>query len=679
MMQTGHPAPLGATADEQGTNFAVFTAAAERVELCLFGATGRQTLSHDLPECSDNVWHGYLPECRVGQRYGYRVHGRYAPDKGERCNAAKLLIDPYTRALDGAFRWDPAVFDFDRQSEPHEQTISSLDSAAFVPKSIVSSANDAAMPSGPRVPWNETIFYETNVRGYTMRHAAVDEADRGTFCGMRNADVLAYLKALGITSLELMPVHAFIDEHHLAERGLRNFWGYNSIAFFAPQPRYARSDAVAEFRAMVQSIHDVGIEVILDVVYNHTGESGHLGPTLCFRGLDNLSYYRVEPDRPGTYVNDTGCGNTLNVDHPHVQQLIVDSLRYWRRSMGVDGFRFDLATVLGRHADGFSATHPLLRAIAADEQLSDAKLVAEPWDPGPGGYQLGQFPGRWTEWNDRYRDTVRRFWRGDADASNEFAARLRGSADLFEHSGRTPSASVNLISSHDGFTLADVVSFEHRHNEANGEENRDGHTHNYSANYGTEGDTDDATILVLRRRQRLNLLATLLFSQGTPLILAGDEFGHSQRGNNNAYAQDNETGWLDWSAAEQDPNFIECVRALIRLRRDTPLLRISEFVHGSLDTAQSRLKIEWLQPDGHPMQDHDWVDSQAFCVILIDENPNGSRSGVAILVNRLRATSQIQLPEIGEWRLSFSSATEILCTDRNVSLPELSIALLQAD
>ncbi|MDA0705372.1 MAG: glycogen debranching protein GlgX [Proteobacteria bacterium] len=432
----------------------------------------------------------------------------------------------------------------------------------YVPKSVVCDALQK-LPAGPRIPWSETIFYEANVRGYTMLHPAVGELERGTFNGMRHKDVLHYIRSLGVTAIELMPVHAFLSEKHLADKGLRNIWGYNPIAFFAPQPAYANSDPVAEFRDMVHAIHDAGLEVILDVVYNHTAEGDHIGPSLSFRGLDNLAYYSVEPGAPGTYINDTGCGNTMNADHLQVQQLVVDSLRYWHRTMGVDGFRFDLAPVLGRHNHGFSSSHPLLERIGSDSELGNAKLIAEPWDPGPGGYRLGQFPPRWAEWNDRYRDAARAFWRGDAGIAGEFAQRMHGSADLFDRNGRAPQSSVNLVTSHDGFTLADVASYTERHNAANGENNRDGHTHNLSCNFGVEGVTDDATILARRRRHRMNLIATLLLSQGTPLLLAGDEFGNSQHGNNNAYAQDNATGWLDWEPMNRDPDFTEQVRALV--------------------------------------------------------------------------------------------------------------------
>ena len=654
MIEAGRPTPLGAITDASGTNFAVFSSVAERVQLCLFDSSGYQTKAVDLPECSDGVWHGFVPDCHAGQHYGYRVHGPFEPARGLRCNPAKLLIDPYARALSGQFDWHESVFDSN-----------DLDSAQHIPRGIVCEAGGALFANRPRVVWSDMLFYEANVRGYTMRHPDVPQAERGKFAGMCNAKVLEYLKALGITSVELMPVHEFIDEHHLHKHGLRNYWGYNTISFFAPSSRYATVDARSEFVDMVRSIHDAGIEVILDVVYNHTGEGDTNGPTLSFRGLDNLTYYSTEAGSPDAYVNDTGCGNTVNADHARVQELVLDSLHYWQRDMGVDGFRFDLAPVLGRHDHGFSSSHPLLQAITNDEVLHDTILIAEPWDPGPDGYQLGQFPSRWSEWNDKYRDDVRRFWRGDDGSASAFAKRLHGSADIFEASGRTPLASVNMIASHDGFTLADVVSYKHRHNEANGESNRDGHAHNFSCNHGVEGPSEDPEILAIRRRQRLNLLASLLLSQGTPLLLAGDEFGNSQGGNNNAYAQDNETAWLDWSGIDDDPAFLDQVRGLIRLRRDEPLLRSQQFVH-------DEDSISWLQPDGHPISDADWKMTRAFSLIIGD-------MAIVVLINGSQDDVQFSLPDDNAatgWKLLFSSASQVSNLAWPMSMPALSIAVL---
>lgn len=667
-MQRGRSDTLGATPDRDGVHFALYSSVAERVELCLFDDNGNQTRRLDLPDCTDGVWHGFEPGLGAGQRYGYRVHGPYAPDRGLRCNPSKLLVDPYARQLVGEFRWIDAVFgDND------------VDSAATVPLCVVADDREPLV-RGAGTPWADTIFYELNVRGYTMRHPAVDEAARGTFAGLNNRDVLDYLKALGVTSIELMPVHAFIDEHHLAQQDLRNLWGYNSLNFFAPMARLAGTavDPIGEFREMVRSIHDAGLEVILDVAYNHTAEGDHRGPTLSFRGIDNRAYYRLVATDAAHYINDTGTGNTVDADSPVVQQLVLDSLRYWATVMGVDGFRFDLAAVLGRHADGFSTHHPLLKAIGGDAVLKERKLIAEPWDPGPGGYQVGNFPEGWAEWNDRFRDAARRFWRGDVDTGAELAERLHGSADLFEPSGRPPAASVNKITSHDGFTLLDVVSYEHRHNEANGEGNRDGHAHNYSMNYGVEGPTDDADVHAHRRQHRLNLLATLLFSQGTPLLLAGDEFGNSQFGNNNAYAQDNDIGWLDWGGLQRDPAFTQAVRDLLWLRREIPLLRIPDYVHDGLEHAGRVTTVDWLNPDGSDRDDGHWRDTRAFTKLLIEDS--GSEfTAVAIMINGWKEGMDFALPAgvSGQgWRIAFSSAEAAPdMPGREIRLPARTIAL----
>ena len=680
-METGSPAPLGATPDDGGVNFAVYSSVAEAVELCLFEPSGAVSATHRLPACDAGVWHGYLPGCVPGQQYGFRVRGTWQPEAGLRCNPSKLLIDPYCREIAGTFAWHDAVFDYGHGGDISK--ISDVDSAAYVPKSVVRSSLEASPDSRPLIPWSKTVIYETNVRGYTMRHPDVTDRERGTFAGMRNGQVLDYLKALGITSVELMPVQAYIDEHHLAVRGLRNYWGYNTIAFFAPMPRFAGEDPRGEFLDMVNAIHDAGMEVILDIAFNHTGESDQSGPTISFRGLDNQAYYRLEPQDPGTYVNDTGTGNTVNMDHPQVQALVVNCLRYWSGDLGVDGFRFDLATVLGRHGNGFSPDHPLLHAISDDSQLADIKLIAEPWDPGPGGYQLGQFPGRWAEWNDKYRDTVRRFWRGDDGVSGDFARRLHGSADIFDHRGRAPFSSVNFVSSHDGFTLADAVSYEHRHNEANGEDNRDGHAHNYSCNHGVEGDTDDAHVLDARRRHRMNLLASLLLSQGTPMLLAGDEFGNSQDGNNNAYAQDNETGWLDWSRLDEDPQFALEVRELIHLRSEWPLLSLPEYLHGDTEIGSSSVHIRWLNADGSQIDEGSWSGPAPFKVMYAESAQDGVQSQVAVLINHNNEEVRFRLPA-GEpartWRVAWSVDDAAVGNDgRSFVAPARSISLLVAD
>ena len=672
-MSDAGPVSLGPTLEGDGTRFALYSSIAERVELCLFDDAGAEQARHDLERNDDAVWSVFVGGCGAGQRYGYRVHGPFDRERGLRCNPAKLLVDPWARRLSGEFVWTDAVFDGN-----------DLDSAGSVPFSVVTSLPGLAEEKRPRVSWADTIFYETNVRGFTMRHPGIEEQQRGTFAGMSNGQVVDYIKALGVTSIELMPVYAFIDEHHLAQQNLRNLWGYNTISFFAPMQRYATGDADLELRDMIRTLHDAGLEVILDVAYNHTGEGGGDGPTVSLRGIDNLVYYRTEPYAPGDYINDTGCGNTLNVDHPRVRELIVESLAYYAERMGADGFRFDLATILGRRAHGYSKGHPLLLDISNDPRLANTKLVAEPWDPGPGGYQLGNFPPRWAEWNDLYRDTARQFWRGDHGKSGVLARRLHGSADIFEHSGRGPDASVNLVTAHDGFTLADSVSYVNRHNEANGEDNRDGHSHNYSCNYGVEGPTDDADIQQQRRRHRLNLLATLLFSQGTPLLLAGDEFGNSQDGNNNAYAQDNETGWLDWSGLEAEPGFVDQVRELVWLRREIPLLRLQEYVHGSTELGDSRITIEWINQRGETKQGGEWASSRAFTKMISQIDGNGHERAIAILLNAHDREADMRLSlndHHRNWRAVFCSALEGFEYDsgRAVTMPARSVALLVCD
>ena len=668
MIQAGNPDRLGAHRDGEGVNFALYSAAAHSVELCLFDTTGQQLQCFHLPSRQDDVWSGYLPGCKPGQRYGYRAHGPWIPTDGLRFNPSKLLIDPYARALDGEIQWSGALYDYDHSTTGESLQPNRTDSAAFIPKSVVTGPVAELSAKRPVIPWSEVIIYEANVRGYTMRHPDIPEGERGKFHGMSNGKILEYLKALGITSLELMPVHAMIDEGFLVGQGLKNFWGYNSINFFTPESRYATLDAVREFREMVDAIHASGIEVILDVVYNHTGEGGGRGPTLCFRGIDNLSYYRTDPENPGHYVNDTGCGNTLDADQPCVQSLVMDSLVYWHETMGVDGFRFDLAPVLGRSMLGFDPHHDLLRQINDDPRLADARLIAEPWDPGPGGYQLGQFPSRWAEWNDSYRDNVRRFWRGDEDQLSGFAKRLHGSSDIFETRQKPPQASINFVTSHDGFTLRDLVSYEAKHNEANGEDNRDGHSHNFSSNHGVEGETRNTAITKLRRRQRLNLLATLLLSKGTPMLLAGDELGNTQAGNNNAYAQDNETGWLDWSGVSEDPEFLRQVQSLIKLRSRMPHTKRMTYPHGNDHNGDGLRDIEWLNSDGGRMREAQWHSESAMTVFFPEKHD--SRSGgqefqqnglvaVAIMLNTAAEPQDFTLPEIpppGAWQIAFHSA-----------------------
>ena len=669
MIQSGRPDRLGSYWDGEGVNFALYAPLAAVVELCLFNTDHQQEKCYQLPEPHDGTWHGYLPGCEPGQRYGYRVHGPWRPSEGLRFNPSKLLIDPYARMLDGVFTWSGAVLDYDLSTlngaGPLQPNLT--DSAASVPKCVVTGAVPALKAMQARIPWSETVIYEANVRGYTMSHPDIPEQERGKFSGLSNGKILEHLKALGITSLELMPVHTFIDEAFLVGRGLKNFWGYNSINFFTPASRYANQDAPAEFREMVNAIHDAGIEVILDVVYNHTGEGDGQGPSLSFKGIDNLTYYRVEPDKPERYINDTGCGNTLNVDHPRVQALVLDSLSYWHKDMAVDGFRFDLAPILGRTEHGFDPEHSLLQKINDEPGLRSAKLIAEPWDPGPDGYQLGRFPSRWAEWNDRYRDSVRRFWRGDVDQLSSLAKHLHGSSDIFEASGRAPQASINFITSHDGFTLNDLVSYEKRHNEANGEDNRDGHSHNFSSNHGIEGETSDEATNCLRRQQRLNMLASLLLSKGTPMLLGGDEFGNSQDGNNNAYAQDNDLGWLDWRGLNSDPDFFRQVQDLLRLRRALPHLAKDIYLHGHTKNNAGWHNIEWLNPAGKRMKFKQWHNDRTLTLLLpdMDDQPvgknnssGGNSAAVAIMFNAADTPLGFSLPAMkkeGGWKLVFHS------------------------
>ncbi|NIR32652.1 MAG: glycogen debranching protein GlgX [Gammaproteobacteria bacterium] len=607
----GWPVPLGATWDGSGTNFALFSAHAEKVELCLFDEDARtESARIALPEFTHEVWHGYLPDVRPGQLYGYRVHGPYAPEAGHRFNPHKLLIDPYAKALRGDLEWHDALFGYRVGDSREDLSFDDRDSAPYVPKcEVVDPAftwGDARTPH----PWHESILYELHVRGFTMRHPEVADDIRGTFEGLASGTIVDYLKRLGVTAVELLPVHAFVQDGHLIERGLRNYWGYNSIAFFAPHPEYlARADP-REVKTFVQVMHDAGIDVILDVVYNHTGEGNHLGPTLCFRGIDNRSYYYLVDGDERHYNDFTGTGNALELRHPQVLRMVTDSLRYWAQEMRVDGFRFDLATTLARVNGEYDEHAGFLDAVAQDPVLSTVKLIAEPWDTGPGGYQVGRFPPGWAEWNDQYRDTVRRFWRGDGGQHAALASRLSGSADLYDHRGRRTWASINFVTAHDGFTLRDLVSYNDKHNEANSEDNRDGSDDNYSWNCGVEGSTDDPKILALRRRQTRNMLATLLLSQGVPMVLGGDELGRTQQGNNNAYCQDNELSWIDWEAiGAEGESLLEFTRALVSLRRQHIVLHRSRFFHGEIIPGTEVKDVTWLRADGEELREEDWTDA----------------------------------------------------------------------
>jgi isoamylase len=612
----GTPYPLGATWDGAGTNFALYSEVAERVELCLFDAdeSGGYSIETriEVTEVDGLVWHCYLTGVQPGQRYGYRVHGPYQPERGHRCNPAKLLLDPYGKAVDGEVTWHQAVFSYQHGSP---SVLNSDDSAPYMPRNVVINPYfDWGDDRAPRTPYHETLIYEAHVRGLTMRHPEVPAEQRGSYAGLAHPAVIEHLTRLGVTAVELLPVHQCVPEHALVRRDLTNYWGYNTIAFLAPDNRYSSSGTpyghVAEFKAMVRALHAAGIEVILDVVYNHTAEAGALGPTLSFRGIDNAAYYQLAPGSPQHYLDYTGCGNSLNVRNPHALQLIMDSLRYWVLDMHVDGFRFDLAAALARelhHVDRLSAFFDL---VQQDPVVSQVKLIAEPWDVGQGGYQVGQFPPLWSEWNGKYRDTVRDFWRGRPATLPEFASRLTGSSDLYEVSARRPVASVNFVTCHDGFTLRDLVSYARKHNDANGDFGRDGSDDNRSWNCGAEGPSDDPAINELRARQVRNFLVTLFCSQGVPMLLAGDEMGHTQRGNNNAYCQDNELSWIDWEDADKQQDLIDFTRTVSELRRAHPVFRRRRFFSGRVSPGSGEhadlRDIVWLTPAGREMTDADW-------------------------------------------------------------------------
>jgi glycogen operon protein len=611
----GGPYPQGATWDGQGVNFAIFSENATAVELCLFDGpddtSPAQTIS--LRERTDLIWHCYLPDARPGQLYGYRVDGPYEPREGYRFNPNKLLLDPYAKSISGEVRWDDAVYGYTVGHPDEDLSFDPRDSAGPMPKSVVI---DPAFAWGddrrPETPWNRTVIYECHVKGQTRLHPAIPEEIRGTYRALSYDPVVEHLLSLGVTAVELMPVHQSVNDRHLAERGLSNYWGYNSIGFFAPDVRYSSTGGmgqqVDEFKSMVKGLHSAGIEVILDVVYNHTGEGDHLGPTLSLRGVDNASYYRLQPDDRRFYTDFTGTGNSLNMLHPRTIQLIMDSLRYWVVDMHVDGFRFDLAPVLARELYEVDRLSAFFDIMQQDPTVSQVKLIAEPWDVGPGGYQVGNFPVGWAEWNGRYRDCVRRFWRGEAGQVSEMASRLSGSSDLYAESGRRTYASINFVTAHDGFTLHDLVSYEQKHNEANGDDNRDGADENYSRNWGTEGPTDSPRIRRTRERMKRNFLATLIFSQGVPMILAGDEMGRTQRGNNNAYCQDNETSWVRWNLSGRDRRLIEFTQECLRIFHSNPVLRRRSFFTGRPLSEFGAKDLTWIRPDGEEMADEDWGD-----------------------------------------------------------------------
>jgi isoamylase len=674
----GSPYPLGATYDGGGTNFAIFSEVAERIELCLFDDNNAETRLR-LPERDGLIWHGYLPQVGPGQRYGYRVHGPYEPAAGLRCNPNKLLLDPYAKAIDGRIEWNESLFSY-RFGQP--RSINNADSAPHAMKSVVINPFFDWMNDRPlHIPYHQTVIYEAHVKGMTMRHPRIPADVRGSYAGLGHPAMISHFQRLGVTAVELMPVHQFVHDSTLAQRGLRNYWGYNTIGFFAPHNDYAcfgtRGEQVQEFKAMVRALHRAGIEVILDVVYNHTAEGNHLGPTLSFRGIDNAAYYRLVDGDPEHYYDTTGTGNSLNVRHHDSLRLIMDSLRYWVTDMHVDGFRFDLAATLARELHEVDRLSAFFDLVNQDPVVSQVKLIAEPWDVGEGGYQVGGFPPLWTEWNGKYRDTVRDFWRGEPASLGDFASRFTGSSDLYEADGRRPYASINFVTAHDGFTLTDLVSYNDKHNEANGENNQDGESHNRSWNYGVEGPTDDGNIVALRERQKRNLLATLMLSQGVPMIAHGDELGRSQDGNNNVYCQDNEISWIDWKDARVHEVMTDFTAALARLRAAHPVFRRRRFFQGRPIRGSNIEDIAWLRPDGQQMSDEDWnVGSAKAIAIFLNGQGIPERDAVGeritddsflLLINAHHQSIMFTLPDQAYgriWEIVVDTADPLLAKAR---------------
>lgn len=664
-MMAGRPYPMGAYADEGGVNFAVFSAHAAQIDLCLFTADGaRQVAQITLPERTGDIWHGYLEGLQPGAVYGYRAHGCYAPNEGHRFNPNKLLLDPYTITFCGDFTSHPATLGY-IEDDPHEDlSFDPRDSAPFVAKSVVPDpALRRPLTTHCRHAWTDTLIYEAHVKGLTQQHPDIPPGIAGTYDALASEPMLDHLQRLGVTTIELLPVHAFLDDGFLLKKKLSNYWGYNTIGFFAPEPRYFGPRGVTGFQQMVARFHDAGIEVLLDVVYNHTAEGDQRGPTLAFRGLDNASYYRLQSENPRYYVNDTGTGNTLNVAHPHVLRMVTDSLRFWTECMGVDGFRFDLATSLAREENGFNPHGGFLDALRQDPVLAQAKLIAEPWDIGPGGYQLGGFPPEFGEWNDVYRDTLRRFWKGDAESAQDLGSALLGSAAVFDRGGRRPGSSIHFVTAHDGFTLADVTSYTSRHNAANLEDNRDGHAANHSDNCGVEGPTEDAAVLAKRLRRRRNLIATLFLSQGTPMLLAGDERGNSQAGNNNAYCQDNPIGWIDWRVT--DAALDDFVSHLAALRRSYPVLRQDRFLHGAKRAADGAPDVAWFNAEAEPL---DWGDPDLATVGVLYRGSAETRldlkrsDAVYVVFNRAEGPLPLHVPPADpgmQWMVALDTSMDV--------------------
>ena len=697
-LSEGHPHPRGATWDEKGTNFAIFSEHATKVEVCIFDAEGKEEIERiELPEYTNQIWHGYIPGVKAGTRYGYRVYGPYDPENGHRFNHNKLLLDPYACAYSGHLEWNPALFGYKMESGD-DTTFDERDSAPFMPKCVVVDPNFDwhGKPSRVCHPWDDTIIYETHVKGFTKLRKDLPEEVRGTYKALGSPDVISYIKKLGVTSIELLPVHAFVQDSNLLEKGLRNYWGYNSIGFFAPNAHYAANEAesLKEFKEMVAAIHEQGLEVILDVVYNHTAEGNELGPTLSFKGIDNCSYYRLTSDNKRYYVNDTGTGNTFNLSHPRVIQLVTDSLRYWVEQTHVDGFRFDLGTILAREPNGFDNRSGFLKACCQDPVLNTVKLIAEPWDCGPGGYQVGGFPPGWAEWNDKFRDNVREFWKGESTVT-DFVKRLCATSEIFNTQGRRPWSSINFITAHDGFTLNDVVTYNEKHNEANGEDNKDGNSNNVSWNCGVEGPTEDAEVNKLRSRQIRNFLATLLLAQGTPMLLAGDEFGRTQKGNNNAYCQDSEISWFDWDIKEKGNHLIDFVTKLTALRHKYPILRRDRFLTGDFVEELGVKDVTWINATGTEMEQAQWDDPGMRCFgMLLDGRAQvsgirkqGKEATLLIVFNDHTDVVNFCIPEsVGsdKWKLLidtnaednvvkgiFKTGTEYKVTSRSVLLFEL--------
>jgi isoamylase len=660
-LDTGQPFPMGASWDGLGVNFAVFSEHATRIEFCLFDSTGRREIARfDLPERSEDIWHGYLPQAQPGLVYGFRAHGPYEPQHGMRFNPHKLLLDPYARRLVHNLRWTDALFGYRVHSSRADLSFDRRDSAVAMVKAAVDDDTfDWGEDKRPRIPWNDTVIYETHVRGMTKLLDHIPPAARGKFAGLAHPFVIEHLKRLGITTIELLPVHAFLQDRMLLEKKLTNYWGYNTLAFFAPEPRYLSNGSAHEMRAAIRRLHDAGIEVILDVVYNHTCEGGEMGPTLSWRGLDNASYYRLPQDSRRRYINDTGTGNTVNVSHPRVLQMVLDSLRYWAKSFRVDGFRFDLGVTLGREDSGFDPNGGFFDALRQDPELSKLKIISEPWDIGPGGYQVGRHPPGLGEWNDRFRDGVRRYWRGEAGLRGDLAGRLSGSADLFDHDNRKPWASINFITAHDGMTLEDLVSYNQKHNQANGENDMDGQSDNHSNNWGAEGPDADAAVNAVRARAKRSLLMTLFAAMGTPMMLGGDEFGRTQRGNNNAYCQDNDVSWFDWKLAESDEGkeLMRFVQRLIAFRRAFP--RPNAFLHGAKEVAPGLADIEWFDERGTRLSEQDWQNPEGRALILYLANPagNGPPRVTALAMNASECALDYHLLEKVRWRMVVDSGT----------------------